>query len=199
MATIVRAGSFHKRNNRERISQFVIDISGRLPYLSSMRVLGIDPGLNITGYGILEADGDSPKVLEAGVLKSNPRWSLEERLKEMAAEMQGVIEQFRPDALAIEELYSHYNHPITAVVMGHVRGVLILKAVEQGIPITTYAATRIKKSLTGNGRATKEQMQRMVKVTLGLPNIPEPPDAADALAIALCHCRAILHSEGIAV
>jgi crossover junction endodeoxyribonuclease RuvC len=160
-----------------------------------MRVLGIDPGLNITGYGILEADGDSPRVLEAGVLKCNPRWSLEERLKEMAKEMQGVIEQFRPDALAIEELYSHYNHPITAVVMGHVRGVLILKAAEQGVPIISYASTRIKKALTGNGRATKVQMQRMVTVTLGLKSIPEPPDAADALAIALCHCRAILHAE----
>jgi crossover junction endodeoxyribonuclease RuvC len=162
-----------------------------------MRILGIDPGLNITGYGILEANGDSPTVVEAGVLKSNPRWSLEDRLKEMAGEMAGIIEQFRPDALAIEELYSHYSHPITAVVMGHVRGVLILKAVEQGVPIVSYASTRIKKSLTGNGRATKQQMQRMVKVTLGLPAVPEPPDAADALAIALCHCRALRHHEGV--
>lgn len=162
-----------------------------------MRVLGIDPGLNITGYGILEAGGDSPKVIEAGVLKSNPRWTLEDRLREMSSEMQGIIEQFQPDALAIEELYSHYSHPITAVVMGHVRGVLILKAVEHGVPIVSYASTRIKKSLTGNGRATKEQMQRMVKVTLGLTTIPEPADAADALAIALCHCRAVLHHEVI--
>jgi crossover junction endodeoxyribonuclease RuvC len=162
-----------------------------------MRILGIDPGLNITGYAILEADGDSPTVVEAGVLRCNPRWTLEDRLKEMASEMQGIIEQFHPEAMAVEELYSHYSHPITAVVMGHVRGVLILKAVEQGVPIVSYASTRIKKSLTGNGRATKQQMQRMVKVTLGLSSIPEPPDAADALAIALCHCRAVLHNQGV--
>ncbi len=162
-----------------------------------MRVLGIDPGLNVTGYGVLEADGDHPKVVEAGVVRSNARKCLAERLNEISRELNEIIGQFQPQAIAVEELYSHYTHPITAVIMGHVRGVIFLKAAEAGIPVESYASTRIKKSLTGNGRATKQQIQKMVKSTLGLPAVPEPPDAADALAIALCHCRALLHNETV--
>jgi crossover junction endodeoxyribonuclease RuvC len=101
--------------------------------------------------------------------------------------------------IVVEELYSHYSHPITAVIMGHVRGVIYLRAAEANIPVVSYAATRIKKALTGNGRATKAQMQRMVSSSLRLPTIPEPPDAADALAVALCHCRAMAHHEVVAV
>jgi len=161
----------------------------------SMRVLGIDPGLGITGYGVLEQDGDRTLVIEAGVIRSDARLDLAVRLNEVSRELSEILAQLQPDAVAVEELYSHYSHPITAVIMGHVRGVIFLKAAEVGIPVVSYAATRIKKSLTGNGRATKEQIQRMVKSTLGLPQIPEPPDAADALAIALCHCRVLQHNE----
>ncbi len=160
-----------------------------------MRVLGIDPGLGITGYGVLEQDGDRTLVIEAGVIRSDARLDLAVRLNEVSRELSEILAQLQPDAVAVEELYSHYSHPITAVIMGHVRGVIFLKAAEVGIPVVSYAATRIKKSLTGNGRATKEQIQRMVKSTLGLPQIPEPPDAADALAIALCHCRVLQHNE----
>lgn len=161
----------------------------------SMRVLGIDPGLGITGYGLLEQDGDTTRVVEAGVIRSDARLDLAVRLNEVSRELADIIAQLKPEAVAVEELYSHYSHPITAVIMGHVRGVIFLKAAEAGIPVVSYAATRIKKSLTGNGRATKEQIQRMVKSTLCLPQIPEPPDAADALAIALCHCRALQQNE----
>lgn len=164
-----------------------------------MRVLGIDPGLQVTGYGIVESSGDRTTVVEAGVVRSNAKEELAPRLHEIAKELDEIVSQFRPDVIAVEELYSHYSHPITAVVMGHVRGIIFLKAAEQHIPVISYAATRIKKSLTGNGRATKEQMQRMVAVTLGLRALPEPPDAADALAVALCHCRAAQHHEAITV
>ena len=164
-----------------------------------MRVLGIDPGLQVTGYGIIESSGDRTSVIEAGVVRSNAKQELAPRLHEIAKELDEIVGQFRPEVIAVEELYSHYSHPITAVVMGHVRGIIFLKAAERNIPVISYAATRIKKSLTGNGRATKEQMQRMVAVTLGLRALPEPPDAADALAVALCHCRAKQHHEAIAV
>lgn len=159
-----------------------------------MRILGIDPGLNVTGYGILEECQDDMKLVEAGVVRTNGRGSTAERLYEIAKEVENIIVQFRPDAIAVEELYSHYGHPKTAIIMGHARGVIFLKAAEAGIPVFPYASTRIKKSLTGNGRASKHQVQLMIKSTLGIADVPEPPDAADALAAALCHCRATAHN-----
>ncbi|MBN1213486.1 MAG: crossover junction endodeoxyribonuclease RuvC [candidate division Zixibacteria bacterium] len=164
-----------------------------------MRILGIDPGLHITGYGLLEADGREPRLLEAGVIRTAHRVTMAEQLKEIASELEGIISQYRPDAIAVEELYSHYNHPRTAIIMGHARGIIFLKAAEAGIEVFPYASTRIKKSLTGNGRAKKSQVQLMIKSTFQLPEVPEPPDASDALAIALCHCRALAHNEGVEV
>lgn len=164
-----------------------------------MLILGIDPGLDTTGYGLIESANGQHRVVEAGVIRSNAKLSLSERLGEIAAEIGGIIVQFAPAAMSVEELYAHYNHPRTAIVMGHARGVIFLKAAEAGVPVFSYAATRIKKSLTGNGRATKEQMQRMVASTLHLSTIPQPADAADALAVALCHCRVLEINEEVAV
>jgi crossover junction endodeoxyribonuclease RuvC len=163
-----------------------------------MRVLGIDPGLQVTGYGILESTDRQVRLIEAGVIRTSGNESLENRLSELAKEIDGILSQFRPNAVAIEDLYSHYAHPKTAIIMGHARGIVFLKAAEIGLPVHQYAATRIKKALTGNGRATKEQMQLMIKSTLGLSGVPEPPDAADALATALCHCRHVLDREAVA-
>jgi len=166
------------------------------PHLDGMRVLGIDPGLERTGYGILEVAESAIDVIEAGVVRSRTSDTMAVRLMEIAAEMADIFRQFAPDAVAIEELYSHYKHPKTAIIMGHARGILILKAAEAGVPVVSYAATRIKKSLTGNGRANKLQVQRMIANTLGLPGVPESPDAADALAVALCHCRSLERTAG---
>ncbi|MDH4158210.1 MAG: crossover junction endodeoxyribonuclease RuvC [candidate division Zixibacteria bacterium] len=164
-----------------------------------MRILGIDPGLNATGYGILEeGDGDF-RVVEAGVLRSDGKRSMAERLLEISQELDNIIGQFEPDVVAVEELYSHYGHPKTAIIMGHARGVVFLKAAEIGVPIYPYSSTRIKKSLTGNGRASKRQMQLMITTSLGLAEVPEPPDVADALAVALCHGRSVQSSEAIEV
>ena len=160
-----------------------------------MRVLGIDPGLNITGYGVLESNGDSQRVIEAGVIRTDAREPMASRLGEIARELGEIIAQFQPEAVAVEELYSHYAHPRTAIIMGHARGIVFLKAGEAGISVFPYSSTRIKKSLTGNGRANKQQMQLMIKSTLGLASAPEPPDAADALAAALCHLMASQHVE----
>jgi crossover junction endodeoxyribonuclease RuvC len=98
-----------------------------------------------------------------------------------------VIAQFQPEAMAVEELYAHYDHPRTAILMGHARGVIFLAAAQQGIPVVSYASTQVKKLVTGNGRASKDQVQRAIQGELGLAALPDPPDVADALAVALCH------------
>jgi len=156
-----------------------------------MRVLGIDPGLRVTGYGLLEAKGMRARVLEAGVVRSDDDASLPDRLRKIHLNVLDIIRELEPDAVAVEELYSHYGHPTTAILMGHARGVMLLAAAEAGVSVVTYGATRIKKALTGNGRASKEQMQRMIQSTLRLKALPEPADVADALAVALCHCNVV--------
>jgi crossover junction endodeoxyribonuclease RuvC len=156
-----------------------------------MRILGIDPGLNTTGYAVLATGArrnEPPRLIEAGVVRGKSGGTLAERVHEIHAGVADVIECLKPDVLAIEELYSHYERPTTAILMGHARGVIILAAAEANIPVEHYAATNIKKTLTGNGRAAKWQIQEAIKRELGLPTLPEPPDVADALAIALCHC-----------
>jgi len=153
---------------------------------SAVRILGVDPGLNITGYGVLEVAGRSLRVVEAGVIRGRSR-SLENRLREIHIGVAEVLDAFRPQGMAIEQLYSHYERPRTAILMGHARGVICLAATLVETPIHHYAATQIKKVLTGNGRAPKPQMQQAVRRELGLANVPEPPDVADAMAVAICH------------
>jgi crossover junction endodeoxyribonuclease RuvC len=151
------------------------------------RVLGIDPGLNITGYAVIERAGGKLKLVEAGVVRGKSRGDLSARLKEVFEGVSDVIASLKPTALAIEELYSHYERPKTAILMGHARGVICLAAEQAGLSIRSYAATQIKLLLTGNGRAPKSQMQRAICHEFGLAAPPEPPDVADAMAIALCH------------
>ena len=153
----------------------------------SERVLGIDPGLNITGYAVIERAGSKLRLVEAGVVRGKSRGDLSARLKEVFEGVSDVIASLRPTALAIEELYSHYERPKTAILMGHARGVICLAAEQAGMSIRSYAATQIKLLLTGNGRAPKSQMQRAICREFGLAAPPEPPDVADAMAIALCH------------
>jgi crossover junction endodeoxyribonuclease RuvC len=152
-----------------------------------IRVLGIDPGLNITGYGVLEVASGGPRLCEAGVVRGTTRGSLTARLTEIHQGVAELIAGFQPAAMALEQLYSHYARPRTAILMGHARGVICLAAAEAGVPVIHYPATRVKKTLTGNGRAPKSQMQQAVQRELRLAALPEPADVADALAIALCH------------
>jgi len=154
----------------------------------SIRILGIDPGLNITGYGVLEVGNGSPRLCEAGIVRGKSRGSLTGRLVEIHDGVAEVIASFQPAAMALEELYSHYKRPRTAILMGHARGVICLAAARAGVPVVHYSATQVKKMLTGSGRASKSQVQRAIQYELGLSQLPEPPDVADALAIALCHC-----------
>jgi crossover junction endodeoxyribonuclease RuvC len=153
-------------------------------------VLGIDPGLRITGYALLSCNGSSVELVEAGTLKTVDGDPLESRLKTLYNGLDEVISEFRPDAVSVERLYSHYRHPQTAVVMGHARGVIYLCAANHDLPLNSYASTRIKKALTGNGRASKLQMQKAVKNYFKMKDLPKPPDIADAVAAALCHIEA---------
>lgn len=115
------------------------------------------------------------------------------RLSELRAGLCEIIAGIKPRAVVVESLYSHYKHPRTAILMGHARGVVLVSAAEFGVSVIDYPATRIKKSLTGAGRASKLQMQRTILSTLGLTKLPEPPDVADALAVALCHANVLRH------
>lgn len=151
-----------------------------------MRILGIDPGLNTTGYGLIDVVGRESRLVEAGVIRGGKK-PLAERITEMHRGVAEIIASLKPEVLAIEELYSHYERPRTAILMGHARGVIILAATEAGIPVAHYAATQVKSTLTGNGRAPKNQIQLAITRELNLSQVPEPPDVADALAIALCH------------
>ena len=159
-----------------------------------MRILGIDPGLLLCGYGVIEVDLRRPKLVDAGVVRLNAKHSIAQRLVEIEKELDAIVAEHTPAVIAVEQLYSHYAHPRTAILMGHARGVILLVAQRRGITIEEYAANRIKKSLCGNGHAGKPQMQRAIQSVWNLPAPPEPPDVADALAIALCCGRALCES-----
>jgi crossover junction endodeoxyribonuclease RuvC len=152
-------------------------------------VLGVDPGLNISGYGVLEIVDLRVRIVEAGVVRSRPKDPLGQRLAEIHRGITDVLHTFQPTAMALENLYSHYERPQTAILMGHARGVICLAAAQAQVPIAHYAATQVKKTLTGSGRAPKSQVQWAICREFGLTTVPEPPDVADALAIALCHAH----------
>ncbi len=157
-----------------------------------MVIVGIDPGLQITGYGVLNGNGAEAAVLEAGIIATDRKSKMEEKLGEIYIELGKIIKQYKPDYIAVEELYSHYAHPKTAIIMAHARGLIFLQARLNKTPVISYASTKIKKSLTGNGRASKGQMQKMIKMALNLKEEVCSPDTADALAVALCHHNALM-------
>jgi crossover junction endodeoxyribonuclease RuvC len=154
------------------------------------RVLGIDPGLQVTGYAVLEARGRGPFVCEAGIIRTaegRGTTDMAPRLRVLYDGIVEVLEQFRPGVMVVEQLFAHYDHPRTAILMAHARGVIFLAGGQHNLPVLSYNATRIKKTITGSGRASKEQVQHAIRRELGLARLPEPPDVADALAAALCH------------
>ena len=156
-----------------------------------MRILGIDPGLQVCGYACLDSDGDRGTIVEAGVLRTDGELSLDRRLNQIGADIETLLSRFGPEVVAVEELYSHYAHPRTAILMGHARGVILQRSAAANIEVKSFSATRIKKSLTGSGRASKEQVQRTMQTILGLAEVPKPNDVADAMAAALCCANAL--------
>ena len=159
-------------------------------------VLGVDPGLGITGYGAVRLDGRMPRVVEAGVMRSKAANQLPERLLTLHREFDALVREIQPSAVAVEDIYSRVKFPRTSIVMGHARGVLLLAAAAAGVDVFTYTATRVKQSVTGNGRAAKDQVARSVVNALSLSQVPQPADVTDALAIALCHANTIWHEVG---
>jgi len=159
-----------------------------------MRILGVDPGLQVAGYAVID---EGPRVCEAGVIRSSEGRAAAEMAPRLVALYNGlveVIDQFQPTVAVMEQLYAHYAHPRTAILMGHARGALMLAAGQRGLQVISYSATQIKKTITGSGRAGKDQVQRTIQNELNLAVLPEPPDVADALAVALCHYYSLQRS-----
>jgi crossover junction endodeoxyribonuclease RuvC len=158
-----------------------------------MRILGIDPGLRLTGYGVIDYRPLRPGLLDAGVIRLNEKTPIADRLVELESELESLMAEHGPEVCAVEQLYSHYAHPRTAILMGHARGVILLVARRRGVQVEQFPANRIKQSITGHGHASKTQMQRAIQAEWNLRQVPEPPDVADALAVALCCGRTLEH------
>jgi crossover junction endodeoxyribonuclease RuvC len=153
-----------------------------------MFVLGIDPGLSRCGYGGVEA-GVKPVAVAAGVLTTPPSQALPARLAALAADVRALLAELRPDVVAVERLFFQVNAR-TAIAVGQASGLVLAAAAEAGCEVAQYTPNEVKQAVAGYGAAPKEQVQRMVQALLGLPERPRPPDAADALALALCHLAA---------
>jgi crossover junction endodeoxyribonuclease RuvC len=155
------------------------------------RILGLDPGLQVTGYGVVEREvRGSFRVCEAGVIRSaddRDTTDMAHRVRVLYDGLVEILDQWKPAVVVVEQLYAHYEHPRTAILMAHARGCFLLAAAQRDIETVSYAPTSVKKTITGHGRATKEQMQHAIMRELSLKKLPEPHDVSDALALALCH------------
>lgn len=151
-----------------------------------MRILGIDPGIAIVGYGVVDKEGNRYKTIAYDAVTTKAHTPLEDRLEKVYNGVCEIIKEYKPDAMSIEELFFN-NNAKTALTVGQARGVIILAAVQNHIPVYEYTPLQVKQALTGYGRASKTQIQQMMKSMLGLTEVPKPDDVADALAIAVCH------------
>jgi crossover junction endodeoxyribonuclease RuvC len=155
-----------------------------------VRVFGIDPGSDRTGYGCIETDGSRHRLIACGAVGAPAPASFSEKLFEIHRRLAALLAECRPDAVAIENIFYAANAR-SALKLGHARGVAMLAAAQAGLPIVEYTPAEIKRAVVGYGRAEKPQVQHMVKLLLGLAAVPSPHDAADALAVAICH----VHSQ----
>ena len=153
-----------------------------------MIICGIDPGIAIVGYGIIEFIGNKFKVIDYGAITTDSNIDFPQRLKLVYDELNGILYKYNPDAVSIEELFFNKNAK-TAIKIGQARGVQILAAINNGIEVFEYTPLQVKQGVVGYGRAEKKQVQEMVKLLLNLKKIPKPDDVADALAVAICHAH----------
>jgi crossover junction endodeoxyribonuclease RuvC len=153
-----------------------------------VRIFGIDPGSDRTGYGCVETDGSRHRIVTCGAIRASGAASFSDRLLAIHSQLAILLRDHRPDAVAIENLF-HSTNVRSALKLGHARGVAMLAAAEAGVPIAEYTPAEIKRAVVGYGRAEKPQVQHMVKLILGLAAVPTPHDAADALAVAICHAH----------
>jgi len=153
-----------------------------------MLILGIDPGLNTTGYGIIDNSQNKLKFIEAGFIKTSVNDSIENRLLRIHEKLTEIIKRHKLDAVVLEKLYAHYKHPVTACLLGHARGAICLACAQSNIPLFEYAATRTKKAILGRGSASKLQVQQMALNLLSLKGRGDIPlDITDALSLAIAH------------
>jgi crossover junction endodeoxyribonuclease RuvC len=152
-----------------------------------MIIIGIDPALTITGYGVIETRNNNLTLMEAGIVSTSPKDKLPLRLNRIFQAITKLILDTKPDCLVLEKLYAHYRHPTTAFVLGEARGVICLACAMENVPLFEYAATRVKKAIVGKGLASKSQVQRMVGKILSLVELPKYTDVTDALALAIAH------------
>ena len=153
-----------------------------------MFVLGIDPGLSTLGYGLLEVRGHSIRAAAAGVIRTKPGTEIGQRLAELHRDLDGLLDEYRPDAAAVEQVFVNRNLQ-TATSVGRASGVVLLALAQHRVPVAEYSPSAVKRALTGYGKADKQQMRKVIAMRLGLAELPSPADAADALAIALCHVQ----------
>ena len=156
-----------------------------------MIILGIDPALTVTGYGVIDFKKNAMCLIEAGVIKTDSKDPLPQRLNKIYNSVIKLIDDTHPDCLVLEKLYAHYRHPVTAFILGQARGVICLATATKNIPLIEYAATRVKKAIVGKGLASKLQVQRMVGNALNLNSLPKYTDVTDALALAIAHSQII--------
>lgn len=161
-----------------------------------MRILGVDPGLQCTGYGLIESLPPHCALVDGGVVRTDASGSLEVRLATLAAGLREIVMEHDPDVMVVEELYAKYRHPRTAILMAHARGVVLQVAAERGLTVVAYPASLVKRSLVGHGRASKQQVAMMVVHLLGLGALPQPDDVTDALALCLCHAVPMRRESG---
>src|SRR5215216_4266576 len=152
-----------------------------------MITLGIDPGTALLGFGVVES-GDDPRMIDYGAIATASDRSMPDRLSELFDRVTSLLEEYRPDVLAVEQLFFARN-VTTALAVGQARGVVLLAAARAGVPVVEYSPSEVKHAVVGYGKADKSQMQEMVRIILGLQHVPHPDDAADALAVALCHAQ----------
>ncbi|NLL19127.1 MAG: crossover junction endodeoxyribonuclease RuvC [Clostridia bacterium] len=153
-----------------------------------MRILGIDPGTAIVGYGLIDTKGSQYKVVDYGCIRTSAEDSIPERLLQIFRRMQQLIDEYQPECLVVEELFFNKNAN-TAMAVGQARGVIVLSGIDKGLPVFEYTPLQVKQAIVGYGRAEKRQVQEMVKLLLNLEKRPSPDDVADALAIAICHAH----------
>ena len=156
-----------------------------------MRILGIDPGLKITGYGLIDVEGSRIKLLEAGIIQPKAKGLLESRINTIYKNLDDLVVEYHPDVMVLEKLYTHYHHPTTASLLGHVRGVICLLCARRNLKLAEHSVKRIRKAIIGSGAASKNQTQRMVAHTLKINKNQLTADASDALALALGYAQII--------
>lgn len=152
-----------------------------------MRILGIDPALTVTGYGVIDCKKNQPCLVEAGIITTKPKENITKRLDKIYRAVTRLIADTSPDTVVLEKLYAHYRHPTTAYILGQARGVICLACARENVALAEYAATRVKKAIVGRGLAAKYQVQRMVADILNLKTLPKYNDVTDALALAIAH------------